>query len=123
VQASGGWFKVKHRILDALPSLTTQFKIRFIAFDSTSQDSTVEVGVDALNVFDIVCEAGGPCGDFDGDGDTDAADFAVFGQCFGGANNPPAGSCPPGADADLDGDSDVDAADFASFAQCFTGSM
>jgi hypothetical protein len=62
-------------------------------------------------------------GDLDGDGDVDAADFAAFAQCFGGANNPPAGSCPPSVDADLDGDGDVDGADFAIFAQNFTGSQ
>jgi hypothetical protein len=68
-----------------------------------------------------------PCGaplpgDFDGDGDVDLADFAAFAQCFGGANLPPAGSCPPGVDADFDDDGDVDLADFATFAQNFTGS-
>lgn len=66
---------------------------------------------------------GRPCGDFDGDGDTDGSDFGVFAQCFGGSFNPPAATCPPGADADLDDDGDVDAADFALFAQCFTGAQ
>jgi hypothetical protein len=60
-------------------------------------------------------------GDFDGDGDVDLADFAAFSQCFGGANVPPAGICPPGVSADLDGDTDVDLADFAVFSQNFTG--
>jgi hypothetical protein len=67
-----------------------------------------------LNVVTVPC-------DFDGDGDVDLADFAVFGQCFGGANLPPAGSCPPGADADFDNDGDVDLSDFATFSQKFTG--
>jgi uncharacterized Ntn-hydrolase superfamily protein len=62
-------------------------------------------------------------GDLDGDGDVDLVDFAAFGQCFGGANNPPAGSCPPGVDADFDNDGDVDLIDFATFAQNFTGSQ
>jgi hypothetical protein len=64
-----------------------------------------------------------PCGDFDGDGDIDLADFAVFGQCFGGSLNPPSASCPAGVDADCDGDGDVDLSDFAIFSQNFTGSM
>jgi hypothetical protein len=66
---------------------------------------------------------GSRCGDFDGDGDTDLSDFAVLGQCFGGANNPPAASCPLGADTDLDDDGDVDLADFALFGQCYTGAQ
>jgi hypothetical protein len=59
--------------------------------------------------------------DFDGDGDVDLADFATFGQCFGGPNLPPAPGCPAGVDADLDGDGDVDLADFAAFSQLYTG--
>jgi hypothetical protein len=62
-------------------------------------------------------------GDFDGDGDVDTADFAIFGQCFGGALNPQAPACPAGVDADLDGDGDVDTADFAIFSHHFTGSQ
>lgn len=63
------------------------------------------------------------CGDFDSDGDVDLSDFAVFGQCFGGAFNPPAVGCPAGADADCDDDGDVDLSDFALFGQNFTGSL
>lgn len=61
-------------------------------------------------------------GDFDIDGDVDVSDFAVFGQCFGGTNRPPAESCPPTVNADFDDDNDVDVTDFAIFAQNFTGS-
>lgn len=62
-------------------------------------------------------------GDFDGDGDVDVSDFGAFGQCFGGAFNPPALACPMGVDADLDDDGDVDTGDFALFSQNFTGSL
>jgi hypothetical protein len=41
----------------------------------------------------------------------------------GGANNPPAASCPLGVDAHLDSDGDVDLSDFTIFAQNFTGAM
>jgi len=65
--------------------------------------------------------AGG--GDLDGDADADLRDFALLQLCFGGANNSPSPSCPPGVDADLDGDGDVDLADFLIFQQNFTGSL
>jgi len=61
--------------------------------------------------------------DFDGDGDVDLADFTLFQLCFGGSENPPAGTCPPGVDADLDGDGDVDLDDFLEFQLQFTGSL
>jgi 1,4-alpha-glucan branching enzyme len=52
-------------------------------------------------------------GDFEPDGDTDLADFAVFQDCFDG------GAC--GADADLDLDGDVDLADYTVFTSNLNG--
>jgi hypothetical protein len=72
-------------------------------------------------VFQFVVQ--GLLGDFDGDGDVDLSDFAIFAQCFAGADNPPAAGCPGGVDADLDGDGDVDLSDFSVFAQNFTGAL
>lgn len=63
------------------------------------------------------------CGDTDGDGDVDVADYTVFTQCFGGSENPPAATCPPGVDVDCDGDGDVDVNDFVMFGQNYTGSL
>jgi len=71
---------------------------------------------------DFARVAAGPA-DFDHDGDVDLSDFTVFQLCFGGANNPPAATCPPGVDADCDSDGDVDLADFLIFQQNFTGSL
>lgn len=57
--------------------------------------------------------------DFDGDGDTDLADFNFFQMCFAGPNRlSPHTECGP---ADLDGDADVDLNDFAIFQNCFNG--
>jgi hypothetical protein len=61
--------------------------------------------------------------DLDGDGDVDVADFAAFGQCYAGAEVPPASSCPVDTDADLDFDGDVDPADFAILSAQYTGSL
>ena len=58
-------------------------------------------------------------GDFDGDGDIDAADLALFANCDTGPGlGPPAPAC---ATADVDLDNDVDVADFAHFQRCFSG--
>ena len=123
VEVSGGWFVKRYRILDAVPGATTQFRVRFLAFDSLASDSNVEAGVDAVRVYDIVCASSGIDGDFDNDGDVDLSDFSQFSLCFGGANLPPAGSCPPGVDADFDDDGDVDLGDFATFSLNFTGPL
>jgi len=60
--------------------------------------------------------------DFYADCDVDLEDFTVFQLCFGGSNNPPAPTCPPGVDADMDDDGDVDLDDFTIFQLCFNGS-
>jgi hypothetical protein len=60
-------------------------------------------------------------GDCEGDGDVDLCDFALFCQCFAGADNPPAAGCQAGVDADLDDDGDVDGIDFTLFAANCTG--
>lgn len=58
-------------------------------------------------------------GDFDGDGDVDADDFAGWPACATGPANGPID--PPCATFDFDVDDDVDATDFAGFQLVFTG--
>jgi hypothetical protein len=119
---SGGWFFHEFRVADLIAP-TNQMRVRFIASDEGS-GSIIEAAIDDFKVNYLTCESGaGPCGDFDGDGDVDLADFATFGQCFAGSGNPPSISCPAGADADCDDDGDVDLADFATFSQNYTGSQ
>jgi hypothetical protein len=122
-EVSGGWFERSFFLKDVI-SLTSTVQVRFNASD-LGAGSVVEAAIDALRIDDVdECPlVGGPCGDFDGDGDVDLVDFASLSQCFGGANNPPAGTCPPGVDADCDDDGDVDLSDFAEFSQNFTGSQ
>ena len=57
-------------------------------------------------------------GDFDGDGDVDLDDYALFPACVTG----PGGGVPPGCeDADFELDNDVDFGDFGVFQLAFTG--
>ncbi len=57
-------------------------------------------------------------GDFDHDGDVDAADFGFLQKCFSGAAVQAAPNC---TDADLDQDIDVDSGDFNIFKSCLGG--
>lgn len=57
-------------------------------------------------------------GDFDGDWDVDAIDFAHFSACVTGPDEIASPAC---AGADADSDADVDLADFAAFQRNFTG--
>jgi hypothetical protein len=86
-------------------------------------DENVQVG--AL-IFSYTCEVNALfdatlVGDLDRDDDVDLSDFAVFQNCYGGPNNPPAGGCPEPDFADMDGDNDVDVADFAALSRNYTG--
>ena len=101
---------------------TNQVQMRLVAID-VPNNSVVEAAIDDVKVTIMQCEGAALPGDFDGDGDVDLSDFTQFQLCFGGSNNPPAPTCPPGVNADLDGDGDVDLADFLIFQQNFTGSL
>ncbi len=72
-----------------------------------------------IGVTLVVNAPAGITGDFDGDGDVDLADFALFQLCFNGPNAPPGSNC--SVDADFDNDADVDLADFSLFQLCFNG--
>jgi hypothetical protein len=57
-------------------------------------------------------------GDFDRDGDVDAADFIVFINCRSGPKIPRSAGC---ASSDFDHDNDVDHDDFGRFQRCYSG--
>lgn len=77
-------------------------------------DGAAVVGTDPL---------GGIPGDLDRDCDVDDYDLHLFTLCLGGANEPPADTCPAGVQADLDGDGDVDADDMNTQAANYTGEI
>jgi len=116
----GGWLTDQFTVSDYV-SPTGLVRVRFSVADNPNNSNT-EAAVDAVQTSLFECQDVLP-GDLDGDGDVDLSDFTIFQLCFGGSNNPPAPTCPPGVDADLDGDGDVDLADFLIFQQNFTGSF
>lgn len=58
--------------------------------------------------------------DFNGDGDVDPDDFAIFDSCFSGPAIPHNGT-PNCVKADTELDSDVDQSDFGIFQRCYSG--
>jgi hypothetical protein len=70
--------------------------------------------------FDEVCTTGPLPGDFNGDREVDAVDYAEFEACFTGpGGGPVVPECQPG---DLDEDDDVDCDDWRLFTVAWTGS-
>jgi hypothetical protein len=79
-------------------------------FDGTLAGLPESSDVDALSSGVELCE-----GDFDGDGDVDGSDLAVFAADFGRID---CGSGQP-CEGDFDNDGDVDGSDLAVFAADF----
>ncbi len=112
-------------------------------YDWSYANSNVSIGTGSLDDYADSSDAGGTwinhgndfpyfiqvtanCGlpyirfDYDGDGDVDPLDFAVFQGCGAGASVPHDGS-PDCVRSDPDGDGDVDSDDFAAFQRCHSG--
>ncbi len=111
-EVSGGWF-VRSFPVAASP----QFRIRFTAEDVSTQ-SVVEAGVDALQVFDFVCDT--PCppadGDMNGAGGTNGEDLQPFIDALLGTPTP--GQICSG---DFNGDSALDSGDVAGMVAAVLG--
>jgi hypothetical protein len=90
---------------DALQLPTNDFEGDLRILDGDDDGiARVDIGADEFNV----CE-----GDFDGDGDVDGSDLAVFAADFGRAD------CSDDCEGDFGNDGDVDGSDFAVFAADF----
>ena len=94
------------------PDGTGYFRRNFIGYIDEVRISDVALSPGQfLNVpAPPACE-----GDFDGDGDVDGSDLAVFAADFGRTDCSPADPC----EGDFDGDGDVDGSDLAVFAADF----
>ncbi len=87
--------------------------------DGPETGSILEVNYDDFLITGTVL-SGRPfgAGDFDGDADVDAADFAFFQACASGPGIPYNPGC---EDQDFDGDNDIDQDDYAVFQRCYGG--
>lgn len=87
----------------------------FRVYIDNSMYQILEAGYEVTNDYaqmDLL-EGPGGGGDFDGDSDIDADDYAQFASCFTGDGGGPVG--PECAAGDFDGDGDIDCADWELF--------
>ncbi|MCH7701762.1 MAG: hypothetical protein IID37_08745 [Planctomycetes bacterium] len=116
-EVDGGWFVKEYDIVSVI-DITDEFRIRFTASDP-DPGAVVEAGIDAFEIFDLVCDVADCEGDANGDGVVDPLDsgfvLARFGCEVGGGN-------PTCDDADQNGDGEVDPLDvgfvLARFGPC-----
>ena len=114
------WFHETIDIVSAIDPapLTSLMKVRISVTDLGPDGSIDEGGVDAVEIFHVVCGETFPPGDIDEDGDVDLEDHAILVDCLAGPDvtDPPPG-CGAGdfARADLDPDGDVDLKDGGVF--------
>jgi hypothetical protein len=102
-ETDGGWIRKEFLVAD-IPGIanTNQLRIRVQASDFIP-DSTVEAGVDGVEVFALVCAEPGCSADIDGNGSVDINDFLILLGAWGPN---------PGHPADIDGNGAVDVNDF-----------
>lgn len=88
-EVQGGWYVKSFRLADVI-SITSQFRIRFKAFDSPNSGSVVEAAVDAFEIFEYLCES--PCpgatGDMNGDTFVNGLDVGSFVDAILGTPTP-----------------------------------
>jgi subtilisin family serine protease len=89
--------------------LSTDTELKFLAIDDAGNKEGIKTEIYSIQVVQ-------PCeGDFDGDGDVDGSDLAVFAADFGRTDC----ANPPPCEGDFDDDGDVDGSDLAVFAADF----
>ncbi|MHC5007244.1 MAG: S8 family serine peptidase [Planctomycetota bacterium] len=102
-ETDGGWIRKEFLVAD-LPGIVNSNQLRIhVQASDYSPDSTVEAGVDGVEVFTLVCAGPGCPADIDGNGSVDVNDFLILLGAWGPN---------PGHPADIDGNDAVDVNDF-----------
>ncbi|MCB9850864.1 MAG: hypothetical protein H6817_09195 [Phycisphaerales bacterium] len=116
--------KVMLGYMDIFSSVANPASDAFVIYDNVRVELLAESDCNGNTVADT-CETIAN-GDFDADGDVDAADLAAFVDCFAGVGVSPTplqvtcgGTCLSAFDSD--GDFDIDLVDFSAFQEHYTG--
>jgi len=87
---AGAWVQKKFRVNDFITTTSNTVKLRFIARD-LGGDSTVDAGIDDVQVYAFTCPSAAIEGDLDGDGAVTVGDIAIilldYGPCVGCASD------------------------------------
>ena len=111
--------------------VSTGGRNRKLTYTITMPSLTIQIDTTIINgsaeglivAYGQIPDSGIPF-DYDGDGDVDKDDLAIFQACMTGpaVTGPPAGcTAADFAASDRDGDNDVDMRDFGKFQRCYTG--
>ncbi len=103
---SGGWIYHEFRVLDLVPTLTSQMQLRFVA-DDANAGSVVEAAIDDLLIYRQTCSTPTCDYDFNQDENVDLLDAQQMAQVFVGLITPEA----TWLDGDLNGDENADLTD------------
>jgi hypothetical protein len=102
-ETDGGWIRKEFLVAD-LPGIVNSDQLRlYVNASDYSPDSTVEAGLDGVEVFSWACAEPGCSADIDGSGSVDINDFLILLGAWGPN---------PGHPADIDGNGEVDVNDF-----------
>jgi hypothetical protein len=102
-ETNGGWIRKEFLVAD-LPGIVNSSQLRLqVQASDYGPDSSVEAGVDGVEVFKWICAEPVCSADIDGNGSVDVNDFLILLGAWGPN---------PGHPADIDGNGEVDVNDF-----------